>query len=281
MSMIFSGLELSRRLERAEGRACVEYAKARRRIFPTCGAEWIECAGAYAVFDGVDSPVTQTFGLGMFEQPTDEALAGIESFFLDRGAPVCHEMSPFAGVGSLALLCRRKYEPAEISNVLYRALEDLPSAPSRNNAGQIRVRVIKPHEATLWSEINARGWAHDHPEYREMLLELGTVSAAREDTVCFIAELDGHPAAAGILCIHDGVALFAGAATVPEFRRRGLQSALLRERLRHARERGCDVAMIVAEPGSDSQRNAQRNRFEVAYTRTKWRLDGGKTSTTP
>jgi hypothetical protein len=28
----------------------------------------MECGGAYAVFDGIDSPVTQTFGLGIFEE---------------------------------------------------------------------------------------------------------------------------------------------------------------------------------------------------------------------
>lgn len=33
--------------------------------------------------------------------------------------------------------------------------------------------------------------------------------------------------------------------------------------------------MLVAEPGSNSQRNAERNGFRVAYTRTKWRLARG------
>jgi hypothetical protein len=74
------------------------------------------------------------------------------------------------------------------------------------------------------------------------------------------------------LCIHDGVALFGGSATVPELRRRGLQAAFLHERMRCAFDHGCDLAMIVAEPGSDSQRNAERKGFRIAYTRTKWRL---------
>jgi hypothetical protein len=30
--------------------------------------------------------------------------------------------------------------------------------------------------------------------------------------------------------------------------------------------------MMVALPGSDSQRNAERRGFQVAYTRTKWQL---------
>ena len=55
-------------------------------------------------------------------------------------------------------------------------------------------------------------------------------------------------------------------------RRRGLQAALLQERMRYAFEHGCDLAMMVAEAGSNSQRNAERKGFQIAYTRIKWRL---------
>ena len=41
--------------------------------------------------------------------------------------------------------------------------------------------------------------------------------------MCFLAEHDGEPGAAGVLWIHEGVALFGGSATVPELRRRGLR----------------------------------------------------------
>ena len=47
------------------------------------------------------------------------------------------------------------------------------------------------------------------------------------------------------------MALFAGAATIPELRRRGLQTALLHERMRYAFEHGCDLAMVGAAPGSE------------------------------
>ena len=90
--------------------------------------------------------------------------------------------------------------------------------------------------------------------------------------MCFLAEVDDQPGAAGVLCMHDGVALFGGSATIPELRRRGLQAALLEERMRYAFDHGCNLAMMVAEAGSNSQRNAERKGFRVAYTRAKWRL---------
>lgn len=267
-AMLFSDLALARRLERAEGHACVQFAEARRRLFPGSGAEWIECAGAYAIFDGIDSPVTQSFGLGIFEELSADSLDVIERFFVSHGAPVLHEVSPLAGVAALGLLCARNYRPIEISNVLYQPVEK----PAADHSGNITVRVIGPQEARLWADIGARGWAYEHPELLDFLLQLAPISAARRHSVCFLGEVDGKPGAAGVLCMHNGVALFGGSATIPELRRRGLQAALLHGRMRYAFDHGCDLAMMVAAAGSDSQRNAERKGFRIAYTRTKWRL---------
>jgi GNAT superfamily N-acetyltransferase len=265
---MFSDLALSRRLERAEGFACARFAESRRRLFPDSRAEWIECAGAYAVFDGMDSPVTQSFGLGIFEDPSVASLDAIERFFFDRGAPALHEVSPHAGIIALDMLCSRNYRPIEISNVLCREVEE-PAAEDQRNTN---VRLIGPEESQLFANVSARGWANEHPELLNFLLQIGVIATAREESLCFIGEIDGKPGAAGVLCIHEGIALFGGSATLPEYRRRGLQAALLRERMRYAYDHGCEVAMMVAAAGSDSQRNAERKGFRIAYTRTKWRL---------
>jgi GNAT superfamily N-acetyltransferase len=266
--MLSSNLALSQRLERAEGHACKQFAEARGQLFPESGSAWIECAGAYAIFDGIGAPTTQTFGLGLFEQLTPASLDVIERFFLERGAPVHHEVSPFAGVAALALLCSRRYQPIEISNVMFRRVAALPQAGS----GPVRVRLAGPDEAHLWADISSRGWTHEHPELLDFLKQFSVISTARPDSPCFLAEFDGQPGAAAVLSIHEGVALFAGAATIPELRRRGLQSALLEYRMNYAVEHGYDLAMMVAEAGGNSQRNAERQGFQVAYTRIKWQL---------
>jgi GNAT superfamily N-acetyltransferase len=266
--MIFSDIALSRRLERAEGFACAQYAETRRKQFPESNAEWMECAGAFAVFDGVSSPCTQTFGLGLFEELTEQTLDTIESFFRGHSAPVLHEVSPLAGVAALEMLCHRGYTPIELSSVLFWPVQ----GPEPMTAVGVKVRITGPEEKDLWSRISARGWSHDHPELMEFLAQFGAVSAARDHTVCFLAEADGEPGAAGVLCMHEGVALFGGSSTVPELRRRGLQSALLEARMRYAFDQGCDLAMMAAMPGSESQRNVERKGFQIAYTRTKWQL---------
>jgi GNAT superfamily N-acetyltransferase len=265
---MFADLALSRRLERAEGHAAARFAQARSRLNPERGSAAVQYGGADVVFDGPESPVTQTFGLGLFQEATAGVFDWIERFFFARGAHADHEVSPFAGTATVGALCDRAYRPIEMSSVMYRGVEHGGEAGPED----VRVRTIGPSEHALWVKINAEGWSHDHPEFRAFLEDTMPVLAAREDAACFLAEFDGQPAAAGALSLHEGVALFAGAATLPQFRRRGLQQALLAERLRFARDQGCELAMMVAEVGSGSQRNAERQGFRVAYTRTKWRL---------
>jgi GNAT superfamily N-acetyltransferase len=156
----------------------------------------------------------------------------------------------------------------EISSVLYRHVEE----PEDRGSSKIRVRVTGVEEAELWTNISVRGWTHEHPELRESMLQLSAISSGLKDGVCFLAEFDGEPGAAGVLFLHEGVALFGGSTTLPELRKRGLQSALLEERMRYAFDHGCHLAMMVAEAGSNSQRNAERKGLRIAYTRIKWRL---------
>jgi len=265
----FADLALARRLEGAEAKSNADFVDARARVQPESGACRIEVDGTHALFDGVGSPLTQTFGLGVFSPATDEGLRTIEEFFRERGAEVFHEVSPMADPSILALLSGRGYEPVELSTVLVRTIA--ADASDDASGSGLTTRVATPDEAELWAATAAMGWA-ESAEAAEFMRDLGTVTMACRCAVPFFAEIDGTPVATGSLNIHDGVALFAGASTAPEYRRRGAQNALLAARLRLAVERGCDLAMMVALPGSGSQKNAERAGFRIAYTRTKWRL---------
>ena len=83
----------------------------------------------------------------------------------------------------------------------------------------------------------------------------------------YVARRDGVVAGGASLRLGDGVALLCGAATLPEHRRRGVQRALLHERLRAAATRGCDIAVVTTQPASKSQANVERIGFALLYVR--------------
>jgi hypothetical protein len=262
---LFMDLALARRLERTEGAIGRSHVMARRSLDPTVDVAWEDFDGAFAFYDGSSSVLTQSFGLGVLAPAAPASLDAIEAFFEAHGASPQHEVSIHAGVEALGLLVERGYRPVELSNVL---VQPLP-APVDATAAGLTVRTCGSADADAWIEASAAGWA-DTPEIGELARSIARVVAANPLMTNFLVERDGALIATASLGIHEGVALLAGASTIPMGRGLGAQSAVLGARLAEAHRRGCDLAMIVATPGSSSQRNAERRGFRVAYSRTKW-----------
>jgi len=266
----FVDINLARRLERTEAKSNASFVDARASLYPDSGASWIEVAGAYAMFDGTASPLTQTFGLGIFEPIAAAQMEELEEFFRRRGAAVFHEVSPLADGAVLTLLNERGYQPLEFTSVMFRPIKGgMGSTTTRNE--RIQARLICNGEQETWAQTAVRGW-NLSAELGDFMRTIGQISTRAKGSYPFLAELAGEPIATGGLIIWDGVALLAGASTVPEARRQGAQLTLLERRLDYAIEQGCDLAMMCAAPGSVSQRNAERHGFRIAYTRVKWQL---------
>lgn len=272
--MIYSDKILSQKLERTEAKANADFIEARKLLNPEMNAEWIEAGGAFAMFDGIESPLTQTFGLGMFDEITNAHFEKLETFFKEKGAQVFHEVSPLADAALLNLLNARGYQPCEMTSVMYQEINEEMLAGLQPDP-QMKTRVIEKGEEEIWAKTSADGWATEMEGLADFMFEFGKISASCKNGFPFLAELDGEPISAGMLFISGEVALLAGASTVPEGRRKGAQLALLNARLKFAAEKGCKIAMMGAMPGSQSQKNAEKKNFRIAYTRTKWRLSKG------
>jgi GNAT superfamily N-acetyltransferase len=263
----FADLALARRLERTEATANARSIEARSRVWPDRGAEWMEVAGTYAMFDGPDSPLTQTFGLGLFDEAKASDLDAIERFFRAHDAPALHEVSPLAHPSAFDLLGDRRYRPVELTSVMYQPVVTIPLDAG---ASRIRARVAGADEEPRWTRTAAAGWS-EVAAVEPFMRDIGRLAMATSGASCFVAELEGEAIATGMLSIHERVALFAGASTIPRHRGKGAQLALLDARMRFAAERGCDLAMMCAAPGSASQRNAERHGFRIGYTRIKFK----------
>ena len=163
-----------------------------------------------------------------------------------------HEISPLTDNALLTLLNERAYQPVEFSSVMYHPIRpDFQVAGSRNE--RITVRQIHKGEEDLWARTAAYGWS-EHGDFTTLMSDVSQVNVMRDDAFLFLAELEGSAIAAGALSVFDGMALLAGASTVPEGRNQGAQLALLESRLRYGTEKGCDLAMMCALKTSSSEK---------------------------
>jgi hypothetical protein len=192
------------------------------RVNPASGAACTEIAGAYAMFDGAASPLTQTFGLGMAGAVQTADLDRLERFFTSRGAPVHHEVSPLAGVELMATLAERGYRPIEFTSLLYRPIHPGLKLVRRESDG-IRVRRVEAEEHETWVATAAEGW-REAGDFTSLMRDVIGVFEHCAGWTPFLAEQGGQPIAAGALSIIDGVGLWRGPARFQRPASKGLSS---------------------------------------------------------
>ena len=242
-------------------------AEATAARFPALDPAWLEVGGGIAAFLELDSPVNGTFGLGMGRSVRARDIQGLERFFAERGERALAGICPLAHPTLLRVLATRGWTPAAFENVLVRMLDPAGTCPPAPDAVEIRLARTED-ELELWAALVANGFsAPEDPLPAE--LHLAHVSADVPGTTALIGYVDGQPAGTGEVAIDGEVAWLSADTTLPQFRRRGVQTAIQHARLGIAREAGCTLAVTESMPGSASQRNMERLGFTVAYTRVE------------
>ena len=240
--------------------------------------------GGIAAYVERDAPFNKVAGVGFDGVPDAAAFETLEQAYAEREAPVRFEVATLADPELFRALTRRGYELIGFENVLGldlgefgRAHADAARAGGESGrSDSVLVTRAGDDEAGAWLDVVATGFMHpdvfDGPPSlevipREVLDRVFGDTIATPGFERYLARRGGSLAGGASFRIQDRVAQLSGAATVPEHRRHGVQTALLRHRLEEAVRRGCDVAVVTTEPGSRSQQNVQKAGFSLLYAR--------------
>ncbi|MEI5101052.1 GNAT family N-acetyltransferase [Streptomyces sp. PmtG] len=269
---LFCDIELGERIERAEVELVTTGSEAALGREGGADGFVVPLAGGVACCTEAGSPLNKVAGLGFHGVPADDALDAVERAFAARGVAVQVELAHLGDPAVGEALTARGYRLVGFENVLGRALRELPEQVAPPG---IEVRVSVDSEFDQWLDTVVGGFAHpdtqgvaSHEEFPRDVLE----RAVRDLTAAagmrrYVALVDGQVAGAASMRVAQGIAQLTGAATLPAYRRRGVQSALLAARLAEASARGCELAVVTTQPASKSQRNTQRRGFTPLYTR--------------
>ena len=211
--------------------------------------------------------LNRAIGLGLLHPATDETLDEIERFFADAGVEYGITVTPDAEPRGLTTgLEARGFSRGYAWAKFRRGVE--PAEPPTTG---LSVERVGPDSAHVFADVFQR--AYGTLELLRPRLE--EIAAAAPGWHCFVAYADGAPAATGAVFVTGDVGWLGMAGTLPEFRRRGAQTALLGARIDAAREAGCNVvATETGEPiegrPSNSYRNIVRAGFEPLYVRQNY-----------
>jgi len=144
-----------------------------------------------------------------------------------------------------------------------------PAADGHTDGEVVIEQVVTAKAMEDYLDAYVAGWSipeRDHAQFKSNVrpwLEQAGWSL-------YLARVNGRPAAAATLYVHDRVGYLADSATDPSYRRRGLQLALLRQRMRDAGVSEVDFVFSGAEPFSSSHRNMERAGMRLQFVRAKW-----------
>jgi GNAT superfamily N-acetyltransferase len=148
---------------------------------------------------------------------------------------------------------------------LYRPVEKLPQADT-----SLVIEQIGPDYSEFFSDIIVRSF-----EWPEALKPLIAVPIGKPGWLHYLAYRNHIPVACAALFIREEIASLAFAATLPEARGLGAQSALINRRINDAAEAGCrwiisETAEEKPEKPVTSYRNLRKYGFRVAYLRPNY-----------
>jgi Acetyltransferase (GNAT) family len=258
----FVDLEFARRLELAET-ILPDCYEALRSYGPSDPIALLAAAGGYAFCGGPDYPVNQIVGMGLYGEVTADDIDQVEEFFRSRGVPSTVVVSPLAHASLRTLLGERGYGIAEFNSVLIRRVR-----PEESFAPPPGIVIERVTEATVgpWMSAIAKGFEQDIVVAESVFGGFAVLPGAMSFSALIENKVVGG--CGGRIIPQGRIAALFGTATLPEYRGRGVQGALIACRLREASLTGCEYAVVSTMPGSGSQRNMERRGFRVAYTKT-------------
>jgi GNAT superfamily N-acetyltransferase len=259
-----------RLLEQAEIRGVVDLHRAASPpVNSELGLQVVDLGGASGVLSGALDvlALNRIMGLGLVEPPRPVIVDDLLDRYVEAGVRrVFVQVAPSPYVNALVdVLLTRGMTRYNNWVRLLRGVEDVPDV-----ATDLEIRRIGPEQGLAFGEIvtEAFGW----PSAAVGWLADGVGRPGWQHYLAF----DGaRPVATATLHAAAETGWMSLAATRPEARGRGAQSALIVQRLRDAAALGCRrVTVETAEPTSSreapSYRNVTRLGFQVAYLRPNY-----------
>lgn len=211
-------------------------------------------------------------GIGLNGPVPEGDVDRVIDWYASAGIEPRVELCPYADESFIAALAARGFVVRMFESVLFRLIDPRnPARPVVDAPADITIKRLDPaddDDVLEYARVCSSGflppgmteWPPEH-------IEISTRVARHPRSVGLMAMHKGRCVGAGGMGLHTNVAALFGLSVLPEFRRRGIQQALIAARLNIAAENGARVATIGSRPGAGTERNVRRMGFQTAYVK--------------
>lgn len=147
-----------------------------------------------------------------------------------------------------------------------------PGSGSTDLSDGVTIRLVGPDEADKWTSVLVEASGIEGRE-RDAWVAIGRRLVGSAGQHHLLVEDRGGPVGVASLFTRRRVGLLATTAVLPRARGRGIQRALIAERIRLAIERRCTIVTASALVGSASARNLESTDFRAVHEQALYRFD--------
>ncbi|MEH7236716.1 GNAT family N-acetyltransferase [Bacillus sp. JJ1562] len=197
----------------------------------------------------------------------EEYIEPIINFYKQKDIPVRFELTPgHVSTDLLTYLSNKGFYQHDFHTTLY---SELTSQNETGNHSKIAIRELQKDEFDLYAEIYVKGFGM--PAFlKDSVAQNNQILYDHENWTFYLASIEDQPVGIGVLFTKNGIGTLASATTLPEYRNRGIQTALIEQRMQKALEQNCRWIVGQARFGSVSQNNMERAGMRIGYTKAIW-----------
>lgn len=211
------------------------------------------------------------FGAGLSTEVSESEVRALIDFFTVAGIEPRVELCPLAHRSFTDALAKAGFALRCFENVFFRPINpDERITPPFAAPAALKIQVVDPldeQDVERFAQASLGPFIPEGKEITQGMLDTTRRVARHPRCTCLMAELDGRIVSTGALEVSGHVAALFALSVLKDYRRRGIQQAMMAWRLNEAARRGARFATIGARPGIGTERNARRMGFQVAYTK--------------
>lgn len=270
--------EIARMEEARQARAMTEISVDYERIM-----------GGVMSFLEPGSWANQACGVGL-AGPVEEAdVDRFVEYYTSRGVEPKVEVCQFADESLLKALGDRGFELRQFETVLVREIDPDASAlgglthgwPVDDEGRKMTIERVDPNDEALVLEswrVAMSGFMDEPSDPTEGQLEMHRQIVGHPHGEFIVAKFGDTIVGAGGAEYPRGddisVVVLFGVSVLDEWRRRGVQQAMIAHRVEQGRHKGAKVAAIHSLPGASTDRNSMRLGFAPSYTKAIMAMSG-------
>jgi hypothetical protein len=265
---------LSQPAELTEAEFSVDlFAEASDSLSQRLGLDYLRIGGGVATLMSNDPTGfywSRVLGLGWEEPITDDMVTEIVNWYRAKGgSSVIFQVSPLVPQGDWETVLEAAGFTAGGSWV--KCIRDI--SPPQAASTDLKIRRLTEEDGQRYAEVYWAGFEFENPLFIEWMSRQPKMDHWRT-----FGAFDGDElAAVGALFLNGDIGGMSGAATLPAFRNRGAQGALIAARVEAAALEGCQ--WVVSETGAETEdnpnpslHNLHRHGFTELYDRRNWRI---------